>query len=584
MANYDGEVRIGTKVDTSQMQRLNIQIEKSVMKVDTLAKKYESLKNQKVPTEAFIDLGSKLHSAQAELQKLIEEENRLTDAGLAMGGQWERIIQKEADAQLKIEAITAEMQKMKEAGTAFTAGDPEQIREAAQNLALGKKELAALVTKQDELIAKQETTARKSRSVSEGLKRIGEVGKKAFAKMNSHAKHSGGLFQTMASRLKGILLSLLIFNWISKGFNAMISGMKKGFKNLVLYSEEYNRSVSALKSANTQLQNSWASAFMPIVQMAIPHMITLINYVTSAANAVAQFTAILSGKPTWIKAVAVQEDYAASLNGTATAAKKAAGALASFDTLEVLNKKDSAGGSSAGSTNPKDMFEEVPVEPIKFDPKEFGQILSNHLADALEEIEWEKIQDSAEKLGRDFANILNGIWENERLAYDLGMSIGEAANTGVRLAYGFIDEHEWEQMGRFLGNIVQTALDTFDTEMAGQTAGKLVNGFADAVNGYFQQYKAGSTGAAIAAFLNSAVDEIDADLVGMAISKLVGGFFTEIGTFFDDVEAAEIGQKVSQAFIKFFTYAGEDGTVGEQIGHALAAVLNAGIDWLLGLI
>ncbi len=360
MANYDAEVRVSTKVDTSQMQRLQMQIDKAAMKVEALTKKCEDLKSQQVPTEAFAALESKLQSAQAELQKLNDEKAKFVSLGFGeemLSGTNRQI----SEAQRNIESITAEMQKMKDAGTAFTGIDPEKIRESENELYLAKGNLSALVMKWDELNAKQDATAQKSSKVSDGLKRIGEIGKKAFSRMNSHAKKSSGLFHTMATRLKGILLSLLIFNWITKGFNNMVNGMKKGFKNLVLYSEEYNKSVSALKSANTQLQNSWAAAFMPIVQAAIPHLITLINCLTSAANAVAQFTAVMTGKSTWVKATAVQEDYAASLDGTAASAKKAAKALASFDTLEVLNKNDSSGGGSG--TNPKDMFEEVPVDP-----------------------------------------------------------------------------------------------------------------------------------------------------------------------------------------------------------------------------
>lgn len=358
MANYDAEVRVSTKVDTSQMQRLQMQIDKAAMKVEALTKKCEDLKNQQVPTEAFTALESKLQSAQAELQKLNDEKAKFVSLGFGeemIAGTNRQI----SEAQRNVESITAEMQKMKDSGTAFTGIDPEKIRESENELYLAKGNLSALVMKMDELIAKQDATVRKSRSVSDGLKRIGDIGKKAFSRMNSHAKKSSGLFHTMATRLKGILLSLLIFNWITKGFNNMVNGMKKGFKNLVLYSEEYNKSVSALKSANTQLQNSWAAAFMPIVQAAIPHLITLINCLTSAANSVAQFSAVITGKSTWIKATAVQEDYAASLDGTAASAKKAVKALASFDTLEVLNKKDSGG---SGGVNPKDMFEEVPVE------------------------------------------------------------------------------------------------------------------------------------------------------------------------------------------------------------------------------
>ena len=74
---------------------------------------------------------------------------------------------------------------------------------------------------------------------------------------------------------------------------------------------------------------------------------------------VAQFIAILSGKSTFIRAKQVQDAYNKSLGGTAGAAKKAAGALAKFDDLDVLQKQDSSGGGE----NAADMFENVPVDP-----------------------------------------------------------------------------------------------------------------------------------------------------------------------------------------------------------------------------
>ena len=581
MANYDAEVRVSTKVDTSQMQRLQTQIDKAAMKVDALTKKCDELKSQKVPTGEFSTLQNKLQSAQDELENLIEKENELSEMGLEMGAPWDNLIQKEADVRLKIEEIMAAMQKMKETGGAFTGIDPEKIHEAEQELHLAKGNLTALVMKWNEVNEKQDESTKSSRKVSDGLKRIGEIGKRAFRGMNAHAKQSSGLFHTMAARLKGILLSLLIFNWITKAFNNMVSGMKKGFQNLIVYSGEYNKSVSALKSANTQLQNSFAAAFMPIVQAAIPHLITLINYLTTAANAVAQFTAVITGKSSWIKAVAVQEDYASSLNGTAAAAKKAAGALASFDTLEVLNKKDTGGGSSG--VNPKDMFEEVPVgDDFKLDANQLGKDFGNWLSEGLENIEWDSIKRKAEELGRNIARFLNGVWENERLAADLGMTIGEAANTAVNLAYGFIDENEWKQMGRFFGTLVQTGLETFDEEKAGETAGKLVNGLANTIIGYFQRYKSGTLGKEIASFINRTVEEINPSELGAAASLLVGGFFAEISSTFENLGAEEIGAKISQAFIKFFSYVGDDKTVGEQVGQALASVINAGVDTLLG--
>lgn len=454
MGNYDAEIRVSTKVDTSQMQRLQIQIDKAVNKVDSLTKKYDELKNKKIPTHGYTELENKLNTAKASLASLISEEEKLSELGLAIGAPWDNVLQKEADAQLKIEAIQLEMQKLVDSGKAFTIGaDSSEINKVANDLSLAKSELQMLVTKQQELGAK-------SSKVSDGFKKISTAAKKSFGEMNGHIRKSSGLLGTFASRLKGIALSLLIFNWITKGFNAMVSGMKAGFKNLVQYSYEYNKSVSSLQSANAQLQNSFAAAFAPIVQMVIPYLVQLIGYVTTAINTVAQFIAILSGKSTWTRATAVQKDYAKSLNGTTSAAKKAAGALAAFDDIDVLNKKDTSGG--AGGASPNDMFEEVPVDPklndwldsiiSKLKPiadylKKLGSIFMDGFWDGLGDYEYRL--DIIKNGLQTIKDILIDIWTDpsvveaaqgyiESLVYMLGSLAGSVASIALTLAAAFI--------------------------------------------------------------------------------------------------------------------------------------------------
>lgn len=188
--------------------------------------------------------------------------------------------------------------------------------------------------------------------------------KKAFSAVASGTKKSSGLLSTFASRMKGLALSLLIFNWISKAFNAMISGMKTGFSNFAGYSNSYAQSVQNMKNAMSTLGNQFAAAFAPIVQMVIPWLNSLINAITTAMTYVAQFIAILGGKGTFTKAKQQQDAYNKSLGGTAKAADKAQGALAKFDDLDVLQKQyDAGGGGGAGSGEDfKNMFEEVPVD------------------------------------------------------------------------------------------------------------------------------------------------------------------------------------------------------------------------------
>lgn len=192
-----------------------------------------------------------------------------------------------------------------------------------------------------------------------GFTKLERSSKKCFKTIHDGTKKSNGLLSTLGSRLKGIALSLLIFNWITKGFNAMVSAMKEGFQNLAKYSDDYNKSMSALKSQTAQLKNGLAAAFEPIVNMAIPYLTQLVTWLNKAVDAIGQFLAAIQGKTTYTRAKKQVIDYAKSLD---TATKSAKRALASFDELNVLSKNESA-GSKGGALSGADAFEEAEINP-----------------------------------------------------------------------------------------------------------------------------------------------------------------------------------------------------------------------------
>ncbi len=194
-----------------------------------------------------------------------------------------------------------------------------------------------------------------STSTSDGFKKASDAGNKFFNAIANGSKKSSGLIGTIGSRLKGITLSLLVFNWISKGFGTMVSGMQEGFKNLTKYSSDYNTAMSAMKSQSAQLKNGLAAAFEPIANMAIPYLTKLIGWLNSAAETMSKFLAAISGKATYTRAKKQVVDYAKSLN---TAKSAAQGALAAFDSINVLSKNDSSGGTGGEATG-ADAFEEV---------------------------------------------------------------------------------------------------------------------------------------------------------------------------------------------------------------------------------
>jgi len=189
----------------------------------------------------------------------------------------------------------------------------------------------------------------KQKKVGSGAKQIEKVGKSA--------KKSAGLMSTLLSRLKGIALSLLIFNWITKAFNAMVESFKTGIQNMAKYSGSFNERMSSLKSSIATLNAALGTLAAPIVSMVTPALARLCDWLTKAINTMNQFIALLSGQSTWTRAKQQQVDYAKSLEKTSGVAKKAAGALAAFDDLNVLQKNDSGGSGSSTAG----MYEEVQV-------------------------------------------------------------------------------------------------------------------------------------------------------------------------------------------------------------------------------
>lgn len=187
-----------------------------------------------------------------------------------------------------------------------------------------------------------------------------EKASKSIRKMGDSAKKSSGGFKV---GLKTMLKYVFGVQSLIALINKLRSALVEGFKNLAQFNNGVNptnTALSNLKSALTQLKNSFAVAFAPILTVVEPILTRLISLLSTAMNYVGQFFAALTGASTFTKAIKVQENYAKSLNGTAAAAKKAKGSLASIDELNNQSKQDNSGAS--GTVSPNNMFEVAPIE------------------------------------------------------------------------------------------------------------------------------------------------------------------------------------------------------------------------------
>lgn len=191
------------------------------------------------------------------------------------------------------------MQELVNTGKAFTIGrDTEQFKNFDRQLQYEENHLAQLNARWNEYSAKQD-------NVSEKFNKMRTSARKAFYAIHEGTKKSNS---SLSSGLKTMLKYFLGIRSLYVLFGKLRSAAKEGFANLAQYSDTTNKSISMLKSALTQMKNSLATAFAPIVQTVIPYLVQLTRYITYALNSVSQLMAVLDGKNTWIRAVEVQED------------------------------------------------------------------------------------------------------------------------------------------------------------------------------------------------------------------------------------------------------------------------------------
>lgn len=255
----------------------------------------------------------------------------------------------------KLESLYAKGDKLEALGVSKQSAQWKSLRYDVASTEV------ALEDAKETLLQLQESKS--ANEIEKGFEKSKQAAKECFGTIDKGAKKSGNLMSTMASRLKGILLSLLVFNWITKGFNEMVTAMKHGFQNLAQYSSDVNCVFSDMKSELVTLKNSLATAFAPIVTAIIPYLTSLIAWVNKASDTIAQFFAVLSGKSTYTKAKKQVVDYATSLKDATTVAK---GALAAFDEINTLNQENTSSGTGEELSG-ADAFEEAAVDQSKFE-------------------------------------------------------------------------------------------------------------------------------------------------------------------------------------------------------------------------
>ena len=179
---------------------------------------------------------------------------------------------------------------------------------------------------------------------------------RSFGKATQTASFTSKGFVKELTRI-GKMLKLMITRMVLR---KVIQGVLDGFKNLAQYSSTFNATLSLLWNDFRQLGNSIAAAVSPLLNAFAPAIHYIIQLCIKAVNVINQLISALTGMSTWTRAKTLTDDYAKSLDKSNKSAKALKKTVLGFDELNQLQDNNSGGGG--GGTDPKNMFEEVPID------------------------------------------------------------------------------------------------------------------------------------------------------------------------------------------------------------------------------
>lgn len=539
-------------------------------------------------TTSFQELDAEIEDTNAELDRYRRKQKQLEDSGKAFlhTEKWKALQRDITQAREDVRGYKAEAESLDKAGRAYNPTAKMTENQQYKSWAnAGTKYLGGIVSEAAKVhpaIRKLTELMQKFGTVSKGA---GIKGKAAINAINTAAKLASWPMRMLASgfgkvyqKIKDGLSTLKQFthhtNSMSNScgkllgkFGALritatymfasfmimggINAMKEGFKSLSQYSSRTNEDLSMLLSSLTQLRNALATAFAPILSVVAPILSTFIDWISAAMTAIAHFMAAITGKSQVVVARKANQDFAAGIADTGSAADSAADSvekykrsLMGFDQINKLDEQSTGSGGSGGSggagggVSPSDMFETVEVESTfvdwaeKFkeawenaDFTEIGRIVGEKLNSALENIPWDKIKATSAKIAKSIATFLNGFIEATDWSL-VGSTFAEGLNTIVEFGYSFVTNFSWSKFG--------TAI-------------------ADAITGFFET--------------------LDLAKAGEALSEGIKGVLNTITTALSETDWNAIGQKVGD-FLTSIDWLGVLAAVGKAIAAALVAVLD----------
>lgn len=615
---------------TEEYKSIARSVSEAEKKLNSLLAKEEKFRatGGKSNSRAYKSLKYDIDEARNTLDAFKADLNDIEENGIVSehSNEWKKVQSQIDDAKKKLEEYRAEEKKMESDGSAYTSKGID-LSKAKKVAGTGGK-LASIFAGMKKVFG----------SVTSGIKKVsGAFGalinkfknsipifnksKKSAEGFGRQMRGVGGMLRTIGMTARFMFASFLL--------TGALNGAKEGMKNLAQYSDRTNASLSLLMSSLTQLKNTLATAFAPILNTIAPYLDILIQKVAQAVSVIGMLFAALTGQSVFVKAKKVNQDYAASLNQNAAGADNANEAnkrlqttLLGFDQINKLDDNSDSGsgsgnGGGAGGISPGDMFEEVSIPNKikefadklkdawkKADFTEIGQIVADKLNHALENIPWDKIRFTLNKIAKSIATFLNGFLERVKWRL-VGDTIAQGLNTAFGFVNTFVNNFHWDSLGKAIGNLINGACDGIDWNLIHGTLKDIVTGVITSINNFLYtadfmvigntfgnfiqsfiligyswvtQFPWSEFGKKIGEGLNGALEKIDLPMLGTTIGKLIEGIFSLFKNLAGTIKWKEVGENIAKGINNMFKELDP-----EEIADGINKVVN-GICEMLGKI
>lgn len=601
-------------VTTTPLERFNELADSMQQRIDDLSDKLEELADSQVPTDDYAWTTQEIQKAETELDKLMAKQDKMDATGVKHSSKAYQNLQYDIDqTKRKIEDLKATQQILTDNGEDFVSGaDTEQYAQYSAQLedvqakyddlcatvdkfftkntsvfsALGKMIASAFIAAKDTAVACIQRIAGEVKDLAgRGVSLLADQVKKAvssFVGLNKGSKSANAGFGTS---LKTILKYTFGIRSLFVLVNKLRAALVAGFGNLAQYSSSTNKAISSITSALTQLKNSLASAFDPILQAAAPALTYLISKLVEAISYIGMFTAALSGQKVYKKATSIQEDYAKSLDKTSKSAKDAKRQLASFDELNVLSDKSTK--KDDGSVDPSQMFEEVPIDTSVTDfvdrlKKAFadgdftglGKIIGEKINAAFQSIkdfiDWDNVGGTITKWVNALCDTINSMVDT--IDWDLiGSTFASGVNTIVNTMHLLLTGIDWENIGKAIATGLNAAIRDIDWTKLGQTLGEYFEAKLDVLHGVITNFNWRGLGAAIGTALTNTFAAIDWGKAGETLSSYVKGLLNTFSSAVENFDWRAFGDDIRK-FLAGIDWGGVVSSAVEAIGAALGGI------------